>query len=130
MIFSLKKRNSVDLEEVVNDLKKFLDLDDEDECDGCCEECGLEDDDMGAAIEEVINSIDKALGILAEKRKAGKEPKKCPICGSSVHVLQSEDNGKWYISCGYCPVETLPAFESEEEAIDFWNDREIAEGRE
>lgn len=47
----------------------------------------------------------------------------CPICGSSVHILKN-DEGKYYISCGYCPLETQAAFSSEEEAVYYWNERD------
>ena len=49
---------------------------------------------------------------------------KCPICGHSVSVKQS-DNGKFYVRCDYCPLTTDPIFRSAERAIEYFNDRRM-----
>ena len=47
---------------------------------------------------------------------------RCPICGCTAHAKVS-DGGKWFMTCVYCPLETKATFDTEEEAIDFWNER-------
>lgn len=73
-------------------------------------------------IESACDAILEALG--AQDEKNDKEPlKSCPICGSTCHTEISLEEGKWRVECSYCPLETIAIFETEEEAIDYWNDR-------
>lgn len=51
------------------------------------------------------------------------EISRCPICHCTANPKLA-DNGKWYMDCCYCPLETAPIFETKNEAIDYWNDRE------
>lgn len=80
------------------------------------------DKELQDAVESAYEAIFKVLELYEEK--TGEEHlKECPICGSTCHTHMSPEEGKWYIECGYCPLETAAIFETEVEAIDYWNDR-------
>ena len=83
----------------------------------------LEDDE----VKEALTKLDKALDGVIEKIENSKKKKvkleRCPICGCTAHVHQEAGSGKYYIACGYCPLETKAIFDDEEEAADYWNER-------
>lgn len=69
-----------------------------------------------------LNKIIDALEYDAESRE--EEIELCPLCGSSCHA-EKFSNGKWYVECNYCGTSTAPLFDTKDDAVKFWNDREV-----
>lgn len=128
------KAKSIDFD-IEGILKAFADVVLDKYDDDCDEECGccgkskvaFGDPDVTRSLERLLDALDDSIAALEKAREKEKLPEleKCPICGCTCHT-EKDDDGLWGISCGYCPLETEAIFESEEEAIDYWNDRECA----
>lgn len=71
------------------------------------------------------STLDKIINELEHDSKADEgEIEVCPFCKSSSFASKYSD-GKWYVECGYCGTSTAPIFNTREEAIKFWNEREV-----
>lgn len=81
-------------------------------------------DELIRAFWRFIESAAELLCIIDEEEEKAEDKEeelnRCPMCGSSVHVAQEKD-GKWFITCGFCPLETTAEFDTKEEAVRYWN---------
>lgn len=129
MIFKKSKLTESILKELLEEYPPetcgiSIDIEDEDDkCDCCNKKDTYSFIDAFDQLIGILDRIAEELDKEDDKPEPKPELKRCPICGSSVHTYCADD-GYWYLACGYCPLETKAIFETEDEAIAYWNDRD------